>query len=162
VLLKAAELSNWKSQDSLGDNRALGIACAIYKSSYAAHVAEVERLHSGNIRLLRITAVLDCGMAVNPIGIRAQMEGAVCDGITVATKGRITIVHGQPRELNFDSHPVARFADMPEIRMHIMDSTEPPASVGEPPFPSVIPAITSAVYRLTGESIRSLPIRMEA
>jgi len=155
VLLKTAEIANWDNQKN--KNSVLGIACAYYKTSYAAHIVEVEN-NNNKIRLKKIVAVLDCGKVINPLGVRAQMEGAISDAITVTLKSNITIEQGQPQEINFDTHPVIRISDMPELHLHIMDSDEPPSGAGEPPFPSVAPAIANAIFKLTGEKIRKLPI----
>lgn len=89
------------------------------------------------------------------------MEGSISDAITVSLKSNITIEHCQPREVNFDNHQVTRINDMPELQLHIMASDQPPSGAGEPPFPSVAPAISNAIYRLTGEKIRTLPISIQ-
>jgi len=156
VLVKAAELANW-NQYNKTSNSAMGLACAFYKTSYAAHVVEVEK-NNGRIKLKRITAVLDCGRVINPLGVKAQMEGSISDAITVSLKSNITIENGQPQEINFDTHPVTRLQDMPELQLNIMDSNEEPSGAGEPPFPSVAPAIANAIFRLNGNKTRKLPI----
>tara|TARA_R110002096_G_scaffold146369_2_gene304758 strand:+ start:246 stop:2411 length:2166 start_codon:yes stop_codon:yes gene_type:complete len=156
VLMKAAELSTWNKSNRTS-NSAMGLACAFYKTSYTAHVVEVEN-KDGKIKLKKITAVLDCGKIINPLGVRAQIEGSISDAITVALKSNITIENGQPQEINFDMHPVTRLQDMPELQLHVMDSNEDPSGAGEPPFPSVAPAIANAIFRLTGNKIRKLPI----
>lgn len=156
VLLKATELSGWKKSGK-SPNSAMGLACAFYKTSYAAHVVEVEKI-DGDIRLKKITAVLDCGKVINPLGVKAQMEGSISDAITVTLKSNITIENGQPQEVNFDTHPITRLKDMPDLQLHIVDSNEEPSGSGEPPFPSVAPAIANAIFRLTGNKIRTLPI----
>ncbi|TXN38302.1 xanthine dehydrogenase family protein molybdopterin-binding subunit [Flagellimonas hymeniacidonis] len=157
VLVKAAELSGWNDQN--GKNSALGIACTYFKKSYAAHVAEVI-MKNNKVRLTKITSVLDCGKVVNPLGVRAQMEGSISDAIAVTLKSNITIQDGQPQELNFDAHDITRIQDMPELQLHIIDSNENPSGAGEPPFPSVPPAIANAVFTLTNKKIRTLPIQI--
>jgi CO/xanthine dehydrogenase Mo-binding subunit len=147
VLLKAAELNDWRNKSSIGTK---GIACAFYKTSYAAHVAEVIK-KDGKIKLSKITAVLDCGQVINSIGVKAQMEGAMSDAISVSLKSNINIEYGIPQEINYDLHPVTRYSDMPDLVLHIIDSNEAQSGAGEPPFPSVPPAIAKAVFRLTGK-----------
>lgn len=158
VLKKAAELAQWNNKSE--ENRALGIACAFYKTSYAAHVVEVIK-DENKIKIKKITAVLDCGKVINPLGVKAQMEGSIADAIMVALKSNITIENGRPQEINYDKHPVTRIQDMPELNLFIIESEEPPSGAGEPPFPSVIPAISNAVFRLTRKKIRKLPITIE-
>lgn len=155
VIKKAADLAGWEKPRR--ENTALGIACAFYKTSYAAHVVEVIKIED-KIKINKITAVLDCGKVINPLGIKAQMEGSISDAITVCLKSMITIKNGMPQEINFDRYPVTRIQDMPEMELHVMDSEEDPSGAGEPPFPSAVPAIANAFYRLTGKKIRTLPI----
>ena len=156
VLIKAGELSGWPGRKN-DPQRAQGIACTFFKTSYAAHVVEVSKVNN-RIRIDKITAVLDCGRVLNPSGVKAQMEGAISDAITVTLKSNITIEHGRANELNFDSYKVTRIMDMPELHLHIMESQEESGGAGEPPFPSVPPAIAHAVHQLTGIKVRKLPI----
>ncbi len=154
VLLKAAKLSNWAKETP---GIAKGIACTFYKTSYAAHVAEMSE-KDGKIRLEKITAVLDCGRVINPDDVKAQMEGSISDAISVTLKSGISIQDGKPLETNFDTHQVTRITDMPDLELYVMESDDMPGGAGEPPFPSVAPAIANAYFRLTGNSVRKLPI----
>ena len=155
VLQKAAELAQWEKVRD--ENTKLGIACAFYKTSYAAHVVEAKK-EGSDIKIFKVTSVLDCGKVVHPMGVKAQMEGAISDAITISLKSSISIKDGIPQELNFDSHPVTRIKDMPELNLFIMASNHPPSGACEPPFPSVATAIANALHSLTKKQISKLPI----
>lgn len=151
-------MTDWKNQYQQG--KGLGIACAFYKTSYAAHVAEVE-IEDKKIRVKKVTAVLDCGKVINPSGAQAQIEGSISDAITVTLKTGVSIKEGKPTDTNFHTYQVTRIQDMPTLNIHLMDSDEAPSGAGEPPFPSTIPAITNAIYNLTGQKIRTLPVLLK-
>jgi isoquinoline 1-oxidoreductase beta subunit len=102
---------------------------------------------------------LDCGLAVHPDGVRQQMEGAVIFGLSAALHGEVRIVQGRVMTGNFHEYPLLSMRDTPSIDVHILPSAEPPAGVGEPGLPPVAPAVANAIARLTGERLRSLPLR---
>ncbi|WP_235297795.1 xanthine dehydrogenase family protein molybdopterin-binding subunit [Portibacter marinus] len=156
VINVAAEKAEWKEKYRPGAG--IGIACAFYKTSYAAHVAEIE-IQDDQYLVRKMTAVLDCGLVIHPAGVKAQIEGSISDAITVTLKTGVNIKNGKPVQTNFHSYGQARIVDMPEINIHIIESSDPPSGAGEPPFPSTIPAITNAIHNLTGEQIRSLPVK---
>jgi isoquinoline 1-oxidoreductase subunit beta len=157
VLELVAEKAGWSTPPPVGVGR--GIACYTGFGSYAAHVAEVTVSPDGVVRVLRVVAAIDCGIAVNPLGIRAQLEGAISDGISTALWAAITIREGGVEQSSFDDYRWLRIDGMPLVETHIMPSTQSPGGMGEPGYPSVAPAIANAVFNLTGRRVRRLPIQ---
>jgi isoquinoline 1-oxidoreductase beta subunit len=127
--------------------------------SYVAQVAEVS-VENGRVRVHRVVCAVDCGMVVNPDIVAAQMESAIVFGLTAALHGRITLENGAVVQGNFDTYPVLRINEMPVVEVHIVPSTEAPGGVGEPGTPPIAPAVANAVFALTGQRIRSLPIEL--
>lgn len=158
VLRTAAEAAGWGEPLPQGHGR--GIACAHFKDSYAAHVAEVRLEPDGGVRVERVVAVLDCGRVVHPDGARAQVEGAAMDGVATVLEWGITLDGGRVVEGNFDRYPLLRIGDAPEIEVHLLDSDRPPAGAGEPPYPSVAPAVVNAIRAAGGPRIRRLPLSL--
>jgi len=159
VLELAATRAGWGSPLPAG--RARGIAVAFSYGSYAAHVAEVSLDAGGRPRVHRLVCAIDCGIAVNPDQVRAQMEGGAVYALTAALHGRITIDRGRVEQSNFHDYPMLRISEMPVVEVHILDSGEAPGGLGEPGVPTVAPAVCNALFALTGKRIRSLPIRPE-
>ncbi len=159
VLELAATKAGWGSPLPAG--RARGIAVAFSFGSYAAHVAEVSVAPDGKVRVHRIVCAIDAGIAVNPDQVEAQMEGGAIYALTAALYGEITIDHGRVQQSNFHDYPMMRIAEAPPVEVHILDSGEAPGGIGEPSVPSVAPAVTNAIFALTGKRIRRLPIRPE-
>jgi CO/xanthine dehydrogenase Mo-binding subunit len=101
-------------------------------------------------------------VVVNPDIVAAQMQSAIVFGLTAALYGKITIENGAVVQGNFDTYPMLRINEMPDVDVHIVPSTEPPSGVGEPGTPPIAPAVVNAIYALTGQRIRTLPIVLEA
>lgn len=130
--------------------------------SVVAHVVEVS-LEGGRPKVHRVTSAIHCNLAVNPLSVEAQVQGATLMGIGTTLEGaEITLKDGEVQS-NFDTYKVARITDMPAIDVHIVPSDDNPTGVGEPGLPpiapAIAPAIAKAVFALTGEPVRSLPIR---
>ena len=159
VVKLAAEKAGWGT--ALPEGQARGIAFAESFASYVAQVAEVS-IDRGKVRVHRIICAIDCGIAVNPDSIRAQMEGGIVYGLTAALKGSITIADGRIRQSNFDDYPLLRLDECPHIDVHIVDSEQSPGGVGEPGVPPTAPAVANAIFALTGKPVRSLPIRLDS
>lgn len=157
ALTAAADRAGWGTPLPPGSGR--GIACAEFKGTYAAHVAEVSIDAGGELRVDRVVAALDCGLVVNPSGVRAQVEGAVMDGVATVLKWGITVADGQVQESNFHDYPLIRIDEAPEVDVVLLPSDRPPNGTGEPPYPSVAPAIANAVFAASGVRIRRLPLR---
>ena len=159
VLELAAEKAGWGTPLPAG--RARGIAVHKSFDSYVAEVAEVSLGSDGAVRVHRVVCAVDCGVAVNPDVIRAQMEGGIAFGLGAALYGEITLDKGAVQQTNFDRYRVLRMPEMPEVEVHIVPSAEPPTGVGEPGVPPVAPAVANAVFALTRMPVRKLPIRVE-
>jgi isoquinoline 1-oxidoreductase beta subunit len=152
----AADKAGWGAP--LVPGRGRGIAMVECFGTIVVHVAEVEVSDDGSLKVHRITCAVDCGMAVNPDGFKAQIEGAIVFGLSAALYGEITLAHGAVEQQNFPNYPVVRLADCPAIEVHIMESDAPLGGGGEPGTPPVAPAVTNAIFAATGIRIRELPI----
>ena len=108
----------------------------------------------------KVTCAVDCGIVVNPDGVRQQIESAVIYGLSAALYGEITIRDGQVVQRNFHDYPMVRMNQSPLIETVLIQSTEPPEGVGEPGLPPLAPAVANAVFALTGKRLRSLPLRL--
>jgi isoquinoline 1-oxidoreductase subunit beta len=156
VLELAATKARWGSPLPAG--RARGCAVVFSYASYAASVAEVSVAPDGAVKVHRLVTAIDPGLAVNPDQVKAQMEGGAVYALTATLYGNITIDHGRVAQSNFHDYPMLRINEMPVVEAHIVESNEAPGGLGEPGVPSVAPAVTNAVFALTGKRIRSLPI----
>jgi isoquinoline 1-oxidoreductase beta subunit len=158
VLEAAAARAGWGG--ALPEGRGRGIALAESFHSIVAQVAEVE-VRDGQLAVRRIVCVVDCGFAVNPDAVAAQMEGGIVFGLTAALGGAITLKDGRVEQGNFGDYPLLRLVDTPEIEVHILESgIEHLGGVGEPGTPPVAPAVCNAIHAATGRRIRSLPIAL--
>jgi len=160
TLSLAAEQAGWGMPLSAGCGR--GIAMVECFGTIVVHVAEVEVTEGGAVKVRRVTTAADCGMAVNPDGFKAQMEGGVIFGLSAALYGEITIDHGAAVQQNFPDYDVVRLAECPAIEVHIHESDAPLGGAGEPGIPPVAPAVTNAIFAATGIRIRELPIKNHA
>jgi len=164
VLQLAADKSGFKTlpyKHADGSLRALGLALHESFGSIVAQVAEVS-VQDNHIRVHRVWCAIDCGTAVNPDLIRQQMQGAVAFGLSAALHGRITLSKGRVQQSNFHDYPVLRLPHMPVVETHILPSDAPPEGVGEPGTPPIAPAVANALYSLTGQRLRSLPLTLAA
>lgn len=155
VLDLAAEKAGWGAPLPAGRGR--GIAVHESFNSYVAQVAEVTVRPDGEIKVDRVVCAVDCGVAINPDVIRAQMEGGIGFGLGAVLYGAITLEDGAVQQSNFDGYRVLRIDEMPAVEVHIVESTEPPTGVGEPGVPPIGPAVANAVFAATGRRIRTLP-----
>jgi len=155
VLELAAESASWG--EPLPKGRGRGIACRV-GGSYSAQVAEVSVDDEGTVRVLRVVSAVDCGIAVNPDGVRAMTEGAINFALTAVLTGEITIKGGAVEQSNFHDYQVLRINQAPEVEVHIVPSVEDPSGVGELGAMLVPPAVANAVFAATGVRVRRLPI----
>jgi isoquinoline 1-oxidoreductase beta subunit len=157
VLNLAAEKAGWGTPAPAG--RARGVAVHESFGSFVAEIAEVS-LDVNEIRVHRVTAAIDCGIAVNPEAIEAQVQGGIAFGLSATLHSEIHLNEGAARESNFDDYKVLRLAEMPEVDVHIVPSTDPPGGVGEPGTPPIAPAVANAVFALTGQRLTELPLKL--
>jgi isoquinoline 1-oxidoreductase beta subunit len=150
----AAEKAGWGS--ALPKGRARGVAVHESFGSVVAHVVEVS-MEKGELKLHRIVSAIDCGLVVNPLTVAAQVESAIVYGMSAAFYGKITLKDGVVEQSNFHNYPLLRMAEMPKVEVHIVPGGETPTGVGEPGLPPIAPAISNAVFALTGKRLRSLP-----
>ena len=156
VLEAVAERSGWG--EALSTGRGRGIALCIGFGSYIAQVVEVAVDPDGTVRPTHAWCVVDCGVAVNPDTIRAQMEGGIVFGLSAALYGEITIKNGRVEQSNFGDYRVLRIHEAPVIDVHVVKSGEAPGGIGEPGTSCVMPALTNAIFAATGKRIRKLPV----
>ena len=140
-----------------GERRGRGIAVHESFNSFVAQVAEVTLKKDGSFRVDRVVCAVDCGVAVNPDNIRAQMEGGIIFGLSAALSGAITFKDGAVEQSNFDDYPVLRMNQTPRIEVHIVPSAEAPTGVGEPGVPPIAPAVANALFAASGKRLRRLP-----
>jgi len=157
VLKAVAELAKWTGPDA-GNGRARGVAVAESFGSFVAQIAEVSIGEGGEPKVHKVWCAIDCGIAVNPDVIRAQMEGGIGFGLGHALYGEITLDKGKPVQTNFDSYRSLRFQEMPEVAVTIVASSEKPTGVGEPGVPPIGPAVANALARLGKGRPRQLPM----
>ncbi|HYG38457.1 MAG TPA: molybdopterin cofactor-binding domain-containing protein [Cytophagales bacterium] len=157
VLKILEEKSGWNQ--SLPSGKARGVAISRSFETICAHVVTVSKNDSG-IKIEKVVSVMDCGMTVNPDNVKAQTEGNIIMGITAAIKDAITFKSGRAEQTNFHNYRVLRINETPEMEMHIVQNFEKPGGVGEPGLPPVAPALTNAIFNLTGKRIRKLPFNL--
>jgi isoquinoline 1-oxidoreductase beta subunit len=156
VLELAAEKAGWGI--ALPPGRSRGIAIhRFFSDSIVAEVAEVS-VESSGVRVHRVVCAVDCGLAINPGAVAAQMEGGVVYGLSAALGGAITLEGGRVKQSNFHDYPVLRMSAMPRVDVHIVESTETPRGAGEPAVPPIAPAVANAVAVALGRPVRALPI----
>ena len=157
VLDAAAAHAGWGKPLPAGVHR--GIAQFMGYGSYSAAVAEVSVSAQGVAKVHRMVLALDCGHAVNPDQIAAQVEGSVAYGLSAVFHGEITIEKGRAKELNFDTYPILKLAEMPKVETVIVPSHDFWGGVGEPTICVVAPCVLNAIHAATGKPVRSLPLK---
>ena len=157
VLNAAAEKGDWGKPLPPGVHR--GIAQFMGYGSYSAAVAEVSVSDQGKLKVHRMVLALNCGHAVNPDQIAAQVEGSVAYGLTATLYGECKVKDGRMVDLNFDTYEIMRLAEMPKVETVIVASHDFWGGVGEPTICVVAPAVLNAIYAATGKPVRSLPLK---
>ncbi len=156
VLRLAAEKAGWGEPVPAGRGR--GVAVHQSFGSFVAQVVDVAVDDDGRIRVERVVCAVDCGLAVNPDVVRAQMEGGIGFGLGAIMRNKITLTQGRVDQSNFFDYEPLRIADMPRVEVHIVPSAEPPTGVGEPGVPPVGPALANAIHGATGTRVTRLPM----
>ena len=157
LLDSAAEGFGWGRPLPAG--HAAGIAVHESFGSAVAHAAEVS-VEDGRIRVHRVVCAVDCGPVVNPDGVEAQMQSGIVYGLSAALYGEITFRDGKVEQSNFHDYPVLRLHEMPRVEVRIAKSNEKMGGVGEPGTPPIAPAVANAVFALTGQRLRELPLQL--
>lgn len=157
VLEEARKLTDWDAPRDLDKGR--GIAIAERSGAHFAMVVDVSR-GNGKINIDKITTVLDLGIYINPDTVKAQTEGSIVMGLTATLNG-LTIENGAIAEQNFDTYPLLKISQCPEIETHIIEREAKPDGAGESGLPTVAPALANAIFNLTGKRIRKLPLSLD-
>lgn len=157
VLNAAAEKGEWGKPLPAGVHR--GIAQFMGYGSYSAAVAEVSVSPKGKLTVHRMVLALNCGHAVNPSQIEAQVQGSVAFGLTATLYGEMPIENGRMTQLNFDRYEIMRLAEMPKVETVIVPTYDFWGGVGEPTIAVVAPAVLNAIFAATGKPVRSLPLK---
>ncbi|QID17902.1 xanthine dehydrogenase family protein molybdopterin-binding subunit [Nitrogeniibacter mangrovi] len=160
VLKLAAEQAGWSRPLAKGNGGRRGRGVAVHESfnTIVGQVVEVTVSDGGELSVDRVVCAVDCGVAVNPDVIRAQMEGSIGFALAAALSGEITIEDGQVVQSNFHDYTVLRINQMPKVEVHIVPSAEKPTGVGEPGVPPLAPALANAIHAAVGKQITRLPI----
>ncbi len=163
TLALAADKSDWGKPlppGKAGEKRGRGVAVHESFGTVVAQVAEVTVDRDGKFRVDRVVCAVDCGIAVNPDVVRAQMEGGIGFGLSAALYSKITLKDGIVEQSNFHDYPLLRINEMPAIDVHIVPSTAKPSGVGEPAVPVIAPAVANALAAATGKRLRALPLML--
>jgi isoquinoline 1-oxidoreductase beta subunit len=150
----AAEKAPWGKP---ADGYTQGVAVHESFGSVVAQIADV-KLEDGKPRVGRVVTAVDCGIAISPDQIAAQMEGGTCLGLAAALYGAIDLKDGAPQQSNFDGYRVLRMHEAPQVETYIVPSERPPSGVGEPGTPVIAPAVANALLTLTGKPTTALPL----
>lgn len=156
---KIEEVSGWKSRKK---GEGFGVAITECFSSTVAQVVKVSKRESGGVKVDQVWAVMDCGWYVNPDTIKAQIEGSVVMALGAATIHQVKFKDGMAVDNNFSTYQMPRITDIPPIDIYIMDNDADAGGVGEPGLPPFAPALTNAIFDLTGIRIRKLPFSLLA
>lgn len=157
VIREVAKLSNWKNTPPKGIFR--GFAAHFMFGAYVAEVVEVSLGANNRPKVEKVYAAIDCGIVVNRLGALAQIEGGIIDGLSATIYGGVTIKDGRAVEDNFDTYPMLRLPEAPDIVVQLIESAEHPEGLGEISLPPINAALCNALFRATGERARVLPLK---
>ena len=158
LINKMEEVSGWKIRKK---NEGFGVAITECFASTVGQVVKVSKATNGGVKIDHVWAVMDCGWYVNPDIIKAQVEGSIVMALGAATIHEITFKDGVTQQENFYAYQMPRITDIPPIEVYIMDNDADAGGVGEPGLPAFTPALTNAIFDLTGKRIRKLPFKLE-
>ena len=160
VVRLAAEKAGWSRPFPNGKGRGRGFA---YHQSFGTRVGMVAEvaMTPETIKVERIVAAVDCGVAINPDVVTAQIEGAIGFALSMVLRNQVTLREGMVEQRNFDDYEPTRMREMPEVDVHIVPSKEWPSGIGEPDVPALAPAIGNAIFAATGKRFRSLPLGLK-
>ena len=160
MLAGSFNLLNQSGLDVLKECQRRGIAVHKSFGSYVAEIADVRIREDGTVKVEHVTCGVDCGVPINPSNIEAQIEGGLGYGLSAILREEITMSAGEVNQSNFYDYTPLRIADMPQVDVHIVQSTEAPTGIGEPGTPPIGPAVANAVRRATGKTVRELPFSL--
>lgn len=155
VLERAAELSGWRKNKG----HFYGVACHKSFGTYVAQVAEIS-VENNDVKIHKITCVVDCGVVVNPDVVTMQMESGIIFGLSAALYGEINHNRGRVKQSNFHDYRLVTMNTSPDIQVDIIASSESPTGVGEPGLPPIAPALANAIFAATGKRLRTLPLKL--
>jgi len=158
VLERAASMAGWAAP--LAPGHARGIAIVESFGTIVAEVAQVSIENDGQLRVHRVDAAVDCGLVVNPNQAAAQIEGGIIFGLSAALYQEVTVRNGAVEQRSFPDFRMVQMRDAPNIRVEFLESDAPMGGLGEPGVPPIAPAVANAVFALTGQRHRTLPIRL--
>ena len=159
VIAELRAMSGWNNPPAA--RRALGLAFSESWETKIAQVAEVSvDRKAGRIRVHEVWSAVDCGVALQPKNVEAQIESAVVWGIS-ALREKLLYKEGVPQAQNYHNYPVARMNDVPKITTKVLVTDSKPGGIGEVGLPPLAPAVAQAVYKLTGKWLRDLPLKEE-
>ena len=156
VLQLAAQKADWLTPPEPGVYR--GVAAHEFHHTMLAFIAEASVSPEGLVKVHRVVCALDCGLAVHPKNIAAQMESGIAFGLTATLKSSIEFERGRARQSNFDDFQLLTMDEMPEVEVYIAPSSRPPSAIGESAVPMIAPAVCNAIHAATGVRIRELPV----
>lgn len=154
----AAKKIGWGKK--LGKSQGLGISCGFFENTYVTQIIQIS-VQDKKIKPEKVVSVMDCGLAVNPDKIKAQMEGSIIFGLTAALKGEIRVENGQISQSNFHDYQMVRMSEAPDIESYLLESEHPPNSVGEAAVPPIFAAVGNAIFAATGKRLRRLPFEKD-
>lgn len=158
LITKLEEVSGWKKRKK---KEGYGVAITECFGSTVGQVVKVSRKKDGKVKIEKVWAVMDCGWYVNPDTIKAQVEGSIVMALGAATTHEIKFKDGMAVQKNFHTYNMPRITDIPTIEVHIMENEADAGGVGEPGLPPFAPALTNAIFDLTGKRIRKLPFNLK-
>jgi isoquinoline 1-oxidoreductase beta subunit len=154
----AAEKAGWHNPPAAGVFRGIAVHEAMY--SFVSQVVEIS-IEEESIKVHRVVCAIDCGLAVNPDGVIAQMEGGIIYGLTAALYGEITLEQGRVMQSNFHDYRMLRLHESPAIEVYIVPGDNKMGGAGEPGVPPTAPALANAIFAATGKRLRNLPLRLK-
>jgi isoquinoline 1-oxidoreductase beta subunit len=157
ALQKAAERANWGA--ALPDGHAHGLAMSYDVGTIMVEIVEAS-LEQEQIRVHKVTAVADPGLAINPDGVKAQTEGGITMGLSATLLEEVIIKDGVLQAGNFNQYPLLRNADAPDIDVVVLNSRTTPSGMGEPPIGPISAAVANAIFAATGQRLRRLPLKV--
>lgn len=155
VLNEVVEKSN--AEEELPAGQGWGISVAYSFNSYTAAASKV-KVVDDKVEVMEMHTAIDCGLVITPDRVKAQMEGAMIMGLSMALQSEITVKDGAIVQNNFYDYPVSRINQVPEMYVHLMPSDKAPGGVGEPGLPPILPSLTNAIYHASGKRVRDLPV----